>query len=123
MSCSVFCVTALCGWCSDGSDRGATSLRRSSRPSSPRCPQLFVACSSRAWQDKLPLRLVFSPSSASHRGSLFGEEEGDLMKRIFLTGASSGIGLAVARALSANGDEVWGTARKAERIPTLPGLD
>jgi NAD(P)-dependent dehydrogenase (short-subunit alcohol dehydrogenase family) len=46
----------------------------------------------------------------------------DLMKRIFLTGASSGIGLAVARALSANGDEIWGTARKAERVPTLPGL-
>jgi short-subunit dehydrogenase len=44
------------------------------------------------------------------------------MKRIFLTGASSGIGLAVARALSANGDEIWGTARRAERIPTLPGL-
>ena len=44
------------------------------------------------------------------------------MKRIFLTGASSGIGLAVARALSANGDEVWGTARKAGRIPALPGL-
>ncbi len=44
------------------------------------------------------------------------------MKRIFLTGASSGIGLAIARALSANGDEIWGTARKLERIPTLPGL-
>lgn len=44
------------------------------------------------------------------------------MKRIFLTGASSGIGLAVARALSAKGDEIWGTARKIERIPTLPGL-
>ena len=44
------------------------------------------------------------------------------MKRIFLTGASSGIGLAIARALSANGDEIWGTARKADRIPTLPGL-
>ncbi len=44
------------------------------------------------------------------------------MKRIFLTGASSGIGLAIARALSANGDEIWGTARKAERVPRLPGL-
>ena len=44
------------------------------------------------------------------------------MKRVFLTGASSGIGLAIARALSANGDEVWGTARKADRIPKLPGL-
>ncbi|MEO8439864.1 MAG: SDR family NAD(P)-dependent oxidoreductase [Spartobacteria bacterium] len=44
------------------------------------------------------------------------------MRRIFLTGASSGIGLAVAKALSANGDEVWGTARKPDRIPKLPGL-
>jgi short-subunit dehydrogenase len=44
------------------------------------------------------------------------------MKRIFLTGASSGIGLAIASALSANGDEIWGTARKVERIPALPGL-
>ncbi len=44
------------------------------------------------------------------------------MKRIFLTGASSGIGLAIAKALSANGDEVWGTARKPDRIPKLPGL-
>jgi short-subunit dehydrogenase len=66
--------------------------------------------------------LFFSPSSASNGGSSFGAEEADLMKRIFLTGASSGIGLAVARALSANGDEVWGTARKTGRIPALPGL-
>ncbi len=44
------------------------------------------------------------------------------MKRIFLTGASSGIGLAIAKALSANGDEIWGTARKVERIPKLPGM-
>ena len=44
------------------------------------------------------------------------------MNRVFLTGASSGIGLAIAKALSANGDEVWGTARKPERIPKLPGM-
>ena len=44
------------------------------------------------------------------------------MKRIFLTGASSGIGLAIAHALSANGHEVWGTARKVDRIPKLRGL-
>ena len=29
-------------WCLDGSDRGATSRHHSSRPSSPRCPQLFA---------------------------------------------------------------------------------
>ncbi|MDQ3414805.1 MAG: SDR family NAD(P)-dependent oxidoreductase, partial [Verrucomicrobiota bacterium] len=36
------------------------------------------------------------------------------MKRIFLTGASSGIGLAIARALIQNGHEVWGTSRRTE---------
>jgi short-subunit dehydrogenase len=44
------------------------------------------------------------------------------MKRIFLTGASSGIGLAIAKALSAAGHEVWGTARDSQRIPALPGM-
>ncbi len=38
-------------------------------------------------------------------------------KRIFLTGASAGIGLATARALSAAGCEVWGTARDVSRLP------
>ena len=38
-------------------------------------------------------------------------------KRVFLTGASAGIGLAVARSLCAAGCEVWGTARQAERLP------
>ena len=36
------------------------------------------------------------------------------MKRIFLTGASSGIGSAIARALLARGDEVWGTSRRPD---------
>ncbi|MEP7014582.1 MAG: SDR family NAD(P)-dependent oxidoreductase [Verrucomicrobiota bacterium] len=44
------------------------------------------------------------------------------MKRIFLTGASSGIGLAIAQALVARGDEVWGTSRDPKRIPQLPRL-
>jgi short-subunit dehydrogenase len=44
------------------------------------------------------------------------------MKRIFLTGASSGIGLAIAKALSAEGHEIWGTARDSQRIPALPGM-
>jgi short-subunit dehydrogenase len=42
------------------------------------------------------------------------------MKRVFLTGASSGIGLAIAYALLARGDEVWGTSRNLERLPKVP---
>jgi short-subunit dehydrogenase len=42
------------------------------------------------------------------------------MKRVFLTGASSGIGLAIAQALLARGDEVWGTSRNLERLPRVP---
>src|SRR6266702_1815281 len=44
------------------------------------------------------------------------------MKRIFLTGASSGIGLTLARSLITQGHEVWGTSRDPKRIPEMPGL-
>jgi NAD(P)-dependent dehydrogenase (short-subunit alcohol dehydrogenase family) len=44
------------------------------------------------------------------------------MKNIFVTGASSGIGLAIAKALVASGHTVWGTSRDAARIPQLPHL-
>lgn len=44
------------------------------------------------------------------------------MKKVFLTGASSGIGLAIARELTQRGHEVWGTARDPRRIPQMPGL-
>lgn len=37
--------------------------------------------------------------------------------RVFLTGASAGIGLATARALAAAGCEVWGTSRDLARLP------
>ena len=44
-------------------------------------------------------------------------------RRVFLTGASAGIGLATARALSEVGCEVWGTSRDASRLPgDLPGF-
>src|ERR1700730_8390598 len=42
--------------------------------------------------------------------------------KIFLTGASSGIGLAIARILTAGGHEVWGTSREPTRIPQLARL-
>ncbi|MGC1323281.1 MAG: SDR family oxidoreductase [Candidatus Udaeobacter sp.] len=44
------------------------------------------------------------------------------MKSVFLTGASSGIGLAIAKALVAQGRDVWGTSRNLEHIPKLPRL-
>jgi NAD(P)-dependent dehydrogenase (short-subunit alcohol dehydrogenase family) len=43
-----------------------------------------------------------------------------LMKHVFLTGASSGIGLAIAKLLVAQGHEVWGTSRNLERLPKVP---
>ncbi len=45
-----------------------------------------------------------------------------VMKRVFITGASSGIGLAVAKLLVAQGHNVWGTSRDLERIPKMPRL-
>jgi len=44
------------------------------------------------------------------------------MKQVFITGASAGIGLAIAKALCDRGDAVWGTSRNRERVPKLPGL-
>src|SRR3989449_11195301 len=43
-----------------------------------------------------------------------------MMKRVFITGASSGIGLAIAKLLVAQGHEVWSTSRNLERIPKMP---
>ena len=42
--------------------------------------------------------------------------------KIFLTGASSGIGRATAEALSSVGHEVWGTSRDISRVPALPRM-
>jgi short-subunit dehydrogenase len=42
------------------------------------------------------------------------------VKKVFLTGASSGIGLAIAKLLVAEGHAVWGTSRNLDRIPKLP---
>ena len=42
------------------------------------------------------------------------------MKKIFITGASSGIGLAIGKLVVADGHEVWGTSRNLERIPKMP---
>jgi short-subunit dehydrogenase len=44
------------------------------------------------------------------------------MKKVFVTGVSSGIGLAITQSLIARGDEVWGTSRNLTRIPPMPRL-
>jgi short-subunit dehydrogenase len=41
-------------------------------------------------------------------------------RKVFLTGASSGIGLATATILTRHGYEVWGTSRDISRLPQLP---
>lgn len=51
-----------------------------------------------------------------------GPNERSGVKKIFLTGASSGIGLATAKALVARGHHVWGTSREASRVPRLDHL-
>jgi NAD(P)-dependent dehydrogenase (short-subunit alcohol dehydrogenase family) len=42
--------------------------------------------------------------------------------KVFLTGASSGIGRATAEALSKARHEVWGTSRDISRVPALPQM-
>lgn len=45
-----------------------------------------------------------------------------MIKRIFLTGVSSGIGRATAEQLCARGYEVWGTSRDPRRVPQIKGM-
>jgi NAD(P)-dependent dehydrogenase (short-subunit alcohol dehydrogenase family) len=45
-----------------------------------------------------------------------------MTKKVFLTGASSGIGLAIAEALVARGHEVWGTSRNLIRLENVHGV-
>jgi short-subunit dehydrogenase len=44
------------------------------------------------------------------------------VKKIFLTGASSGIGKAIAMALTEQGHQIWGTSRDASRLPNMSRL-
>jgi len=44
------------------------------------------------------------------------------MKKIFLTGASSGIGKAIATAAAEQGHEIWGTSRDVSRLHAMPRL-
>jgi short-subunit dehydrogenase len=44
------------------------------------------------------------------------------MKRIFVTGASAGIGLAIAKSLITHGHQVWGTSRNIDRLTNIAGL-
>src|SRR5204862_373121 len=54
------------------------------------------------------------------RFAVFGRSRKPFMKSVFLTGASSGIGLAIAKLLVAHDHEVWGTSRDLQRIPRMP---
>jgi len=45
-----------------------------------------------------------------------------MAQRVFLTGASSGIGRATAELLSQSGHQVWATARSAARVSSLAGV-
>jgi short-subunit dehydrogenase len=48
--------------------------------------------------------------------------QGSRLKRILITGASSGIGLMTARLLCDCGHQVWGTSRDPARLPVLEGF-
>jgi short-subunit dehydrogenase len=45
-----------------------------------------------------------------------------IVKKIFITGVSAGIGKAIAQAATEKGHEVWGTSRDISRLPGLPRL-
>jgi short-subunit dehydrogenase len=45
-----------------------------------------------------------------------------IVKKIFITGVSAGIGKAIAKAATERGHEVWGTSRDITRLPSLPRL-
>ncbi len=49
-----------------------------------------------------------------------GKMTSDRPLHVLLTGASSGIGLEIARLLTAHGCEVWGTSRDISKLPQLP---
>lgn len=62
------------------------------------------------------------PGFTSGGAKLTHDQSPRAMKRIFLTGASAGIGLATAKLLTERGDEVWGTSRDPARLPQLPSF-
>ena len=90
--------------------------------SSPPCQRSFAACCLTGFRVRFFPPRCFFWSSASNGGSTSGARGAELMKRIFLTGASSGHRPGHCKSARANGHEVWGTARDSQRIPALPGM-
>src|SRR3989440_1969411 len=65
-------------------------------------------------------QLKYKSAAEQHRMRV-GRREAILLalKKIFLTGASSGIGRAIAIVLTEVGHEVWGTSRDVSRLPKM----
>src|SRR4051812_26011499 len=97
--------------------RRASVARRGYR----RGPSNCVPISDR-WTDRPGHRCTRISVTLRWRLAALSASDGDRtnMKRIFITGASAGIGLATAKLLAERGDEVWGTSRDIGRLPSLP---
>lgn len=65
------------------------------------------------------MRARYPPTKGSTMGDVAAETSDKTKRRHFITGASSGIGAAVAAALYARGDQLWLLARSDERAHEL----
>jgi NAD(P)-dependent dehydrogenase (short-subunit alcohol dehydrogenase family) len=97
------------------------TVERGSITAAPRPRNELRGASSKRGAFPTALRDPANSGRSGDRASLVSNR-GVTMKRVFITGASAGIGLATAKLLAERGDEVWGTSRDIARIPRLPHL-